>query len=156
MPSDQTDGDGSWSRFWNTALEQQLQHVTPKHPGSKIVINENLNCNVLADSSDLSKQTLMIFFKCLVDVKSYTLARTGGLVQPPLRFFADSEKTAARSAAGFWGTLWGKPCATFGKKNWPGQVRSRSYDVIRGTTSGNFTDKSVFYRTLTWHHWCKW
>ena len=35
---------------------------------------------------------------------------------PPLRFFADSEKTAARSAAGFWGTLWGKPCATFGKK----------------------------------------
>ena len=47
-----------------------------------------------------------------------TLARTGGgLVQPPpLRFFADSEKTAALSAAGFWGTLWGKPCATFGKK----------------------------------------
>ena len=41
----------------------------------------------------------------------------GGLVQPPpLRFFADSEKTAARSAAGFWGTLWGKPCATFGEK----------------------------------------
>ena len=34
-----------------------------------------------------------------------TLARTGGgLVQPPpLRFFADSEKTAARSAAGFLG-----------------------------------------------------
>ena len=54
-----------------------------------------------------------------------TLARTGrglshsyvGATPPPLRFFADSEKTAARSAAGFWGTLWGKPCTTFGKKN---------------------------------------
>ena len=32
-----------------------------------------------------------------------------------------------------------------------GQERSRSYDVIRGTTSGNFTNKSVFYRNLTWH-----
>ena len=54
-----------------------------------------------------------------------TLARTGGgLVQPPpLRFFADSEKTAARSAAGFWCTLWGKPCATFSKKKID-QVRS--------------------------------
>ena len=44
--------------------------------------------------------------------------RGGGLVHPPpLRFFADSEKTAARSAAGFWATLWGKPNAIFGKKN---------------------------------------
>ena len=52
------------------------------------------------------------------DPRSLALARTGGgLVQPPpLRFFADSEKTAARSAAGFWGALWGKPCAPFGKK----------------------------------------
>ena len=50
--------------------------------------------------------------------------RGGGLVQPPpLRFFADSEKTAALRAAGFWGTLWGKPCATFGKKKID-QVRS--------------------------------
>ena len=47
-----------------------------------------------------------------------TLARTGGVgAPPPLRFFADSEKTAALRAAGFWATLWGKPCAIFGKKN---------------------------------------
>ena len=46
--------------------------------------------------------------------------RGGGLVQPPLRFFADSEKTAARSATGFWATLWGKPCAIFGKKKLTG------------------------------------
>ena len=44
--------------------------------------------------------------------------------------------------------LWGKPSATFGKKKWPGQVRSRSYDVIRGTTSGNLTTEVVF--TATW------
>ena len=86
-----------------------------------------------------------------------TLARTGGGCNPlPLRLFADSEKTAARSAAGIWATLWGKPCAIFGKKNWPGQVRSRSYDVIRGTTSGNFSNKVVSSRNLTWRHWCKW
>ena len=54
-------------------------------------------------------------------VKILTLARTCN--PPPLRFFADSEKTAARSAARFWGTLWGKPCATFGKKKID-QVRS--------------------------------
>ena len=45
-----------------------------------------------------------------------TLARTGGGVgaTPPLRFFAGSEKTAALRAAGFWATLWGKPCAISG------------------------------------------
>ena len=60
-----------------------------------------------------------------------TLARTGGEVgATPLRFFVDSEKMAAPSAAGFWGTLWSKPCATFGKKQID-QVRSRSYDVIK-------------------------
>ena len=75
----------------------------------------------------------------------------GGVGATPLRFFADSEETAARSAAGFWATLWGKPCAIFGKKKFDpvrsgahGQVRSRSYDVIRGTTSGNFSNKVVF------------
>ena len=37
---------------------------------------------------------------------------------PPVRFFADSEKTAALRRRGLgWGTLWGKPCATFGKQN---------------------------------------
>ena len=51
-----------------------------------------------------------------------TLARTGGggLVQPPLMFFADSEKKAARSAARFWATLWGKHSAIFGKKKLTG------------------------------------
>ena len=41
----------------------------------------------------------------------------------PLRFFEDSEKTAARSAAGFLASLWGILCAIFGKKmTGPGQV----------------------------------
>ena len=35
----------------------------------------------------------------------FTLAVQGGwCTPPPLRFFADSEKTAAHSAAGFWAT----------------------------------------------------
>ena len=95
------------------------------------------------------------FFKYFV----LTLARTGGGVgatPPPWGFSRIAKKTAARSAAGFWATLWGKPCAIFGKKNWPGQVRSRSYDVIRGTTSGNFSNKVVFSRNFPWRHWCKW
>ena len=49
--------------------------------------------------------------------------RGGWCNPPPLRFFADSEKTAARSAAGFWATLWGKPSAIFGKKKFD-RVRS--------------------------------
>ena len=36
------------------------------------------------------------------------------------------------------------------QKIWSCQVRSRSYDVIRGTTSGNFSNKVVFSRNLTW------
>ena len=48
-----------------------------------------------------------------------TLARTVA-TPPPLRFFADSEKTAARRNAGSWATLWGKPCAIFGKKKMTG------------------------------------
>ena len=44
----------------------------------------------------------------------------GGGATPPLRFFADSEKMAARSGAGFWATLWGKPSAISGKKNLTG------------------------------------
>ena len=32
-----------------------------RYPGSKIVINGDLNCNVLADSSDLCKQALCDF-----------------------------------------------------------------------------------------------
>ena len=42
-------------------LELQLQHVMLKYPGTKIVINGDLNCNMLADSTDLSKQTLLNF-----------------------------------------------------------------------------------------------
>ena len=40
-------------------------------------------------------------------------------------------------------SLWGIRCATFEKKIWPGHVRSRSYDVIRGTASGRIFTKCV-------------
>ena len=42
-------------------LERQLQHVMLKHPGTKIVINGDLNCNVLGNSSDSSIQALFNF-----------------------------------------------------------------------------------------------
>ena len=35
-------------------------------------------------------------------------------------FLRIAKKTAARSAAGFWATLWGKPCAIFGTKKLTG------------------------------------
>ena len=78
-----------------------------------------------------------------------------GLVQPPLRFFTDSEKRRRYAPPGF-GVPHGANLAQILAKKWPGQVRSRSYNFIRGTTSGNFANKSVFYRTLTWRHWCRW
>ena len=42
-------------------LERQLQHVMLKHPGTKIVINGDLNSNVLGNSSDSSRQALFNF-----------------------------------------------------------------------------------------------
>ena len=87
-----------------------------------------------------------------------TLARTGGgWCNPPPWGFSQIAKKRRRVAPSGFGVPDGANLAQLlVKKNWPCQVRSRSYDVIRGTTSGNFTNKSVFYRTLTWHHWCKW
>lgn len=63
-------------------LELQLQHVILKHPGSKIVINGDLNCNVLADSSDLSRQALYNFLSAysmsqVINRSTYT---TGSLL----------------------------------------------------------------------------
>ena len=42
-------------------LELQLQHVMLKHPGTKIVINGDLNCNILGDNSDVPRRTLLNF-----------------------------------------------------------------------------------------------
>ena len=61
-------------------------------------------------------QARCILARCIIP-RPY---RGGVGATPPLRFFTDSEKTAARSAAGFWATLWGKPSAIFSKKNLTG------------------------------------
>ena len=86
-----------------------------------------------------------------------TLARTGGgWCNPPWGFSRIAKKRRRVAPPGF-GLPYGANLAQFlAKKIWPGQVRSRSYDVIRGTTSGNFSNKVVFSRNLTWRHWCKW
>ena len=86
------------------------------------------------------------------DMQHLTLARTGGLVQsPPLRFLTDSEKNGGATRRRVLGYLMGQTLRNIWQhKIWSGQVRSRSYDVIRGTTSGNFSNKVVFSRNLTW------
>ena len=87
-----------------------------------------------------------------------TLARAGGggLVQPPLRFFLGTRRT-------FWDSLlkFSVPSgASFAQllvnKNCQGHVRLQSYDVIKGTTSGqicaNLQITSHWYKCrLTWH-----
>ena len=80
----------------------------------------------------------------------------GGWCNPPWGFSRIAKKRWRVAPPGL-GLPDGANLAQFlAKKNWPGQVRSRSYDVIRGTTSGNFSNKVVFSRNLTWRHWCKW
>ena len=60
-----------------------------------------------------------------------------GLMQPPWAFLSWTPHRLEYRAEIFH-SLWGIFCATFGTKKWSGQVRSRSYDVIRGTTSDKF------------------
>ena len=56
----------------------------------------------------------------------------------------------------------GALCATFGEKIWSGHVRSRSYDVTKGTTFGNISAKSCVNATwrgaidLNGDSWCDW
>ena len=44
--------------------------------------------------------------------------------------------------------LMGYPLRNFSKENWPGQVRPRSYDVIRGTASDPNFNETFF--SVTW------
>ena len=61
-------------------------------------------------------------------------------------------------------SLWGIFCATLMKKIWSSQVRSRSYDVIRGPTFDNISAKSWVNATWrgaidlngdSWWDWCR-
>ena len=74
--------------------------------------------------------------------------RPYGVGVHPLRFFANSEKRRRVLPSGFW-IPDGANLAQLLVKKWPGQVRSRSYNVIRGTTPGKFTTEVVFYSNLT-------
>ena len=60
---------------------------------------------------------------------------------PPLRFFWGAPRAVRRSALKL-GIAYGASFANLlVKKFWSGHVRSRSYDVIRGTASGRFFGK---------------
>ena len=70
-----------------------------------------------------------------------TLALAGGGCPPPLRFFCDAPRTMRRIVLKFciaYGTSFAQRLV---KKCWPGHVRSRSYDVRRGTRSGHFCER---------------
>ena len=74
-----------------------------------------------------------------------TLARGEGM-QPPFMSFFFLKWPQNRWADGddILHGLWGILCATVGNKFWPDQVRSQSYDVMRGTASGRFFKEIVF------------
>ena len=91
-------------------------------------------------------------------VREYA-TRTGGrgwCTPPPWGFSQIAKKRRHVATPGF-GVPYGANLAQLlVKKQLTRSGQSRSYDVKRGTTPGNFTNKSVFYRTWTWRHWCKW
>ena len=66
-----------------------------------------------------------LFFACAEAIsESFNLRPAGGVFEHPLPFFADSKKTAARSAAGFSPTLSPIFLETFVKVSILGHARS--------------------------------
>ena len=63
-------------------------------------------------------------------------------MQPP-RVFLSWTLNRLEYHAEIFCSLWGVLCATFGEKIWSGQVRSRSYDVTKGTTFGKIFSEIV-------------
>ena len=53
----------------------------------------------------------------------------------------NARKLAIADTHTHYGTWRGKSCASFGKKNWSGHVRSRTYDVIRAEVHEAKLDK---------------
>ena len=75
------------------------------------------------------------------------LARAGRGVMHPPWVFLEWPPNRWADRAQILHSLWGILCAAFGIKNWPVQVRSRSYDVMRGTTSDRLFKEIVFSST---------
>ena len=72
--------------------------------------------------------------------RGLTLASGGGGgvdAIPPWVFLSCTPNRLEYHAEIFY-SLWGVLCATFGEKNWSGQVRSRSYDVTKEQPSARF------------------
>ena len=76
-----------------------------------------------------------------------TLASGGGLMYPPWVFLSWTPHRLEHRAEIFH-SLWGIIYATFGKQIWSGQVRSWSYEVIRGSTFDKISAKS--WENTTW------
>ena len=74
--------------------------------------------------------------------RTLTLALAGGSMRPrPWGFFCHAPRTMRRIVLKFC-TAYGASFAQFlVNKFWLGHVRSRNYDVTRGTRSGNFCEK---------------
>ena len=88
----------------------------------------------------------------------------GGLMQPPHEFFWAGRHTVWRIALKFSIAYGASFAQLLVKKIWSGQVRSRSYDVIRGTTFDKISAKSWVNATWrdaidwngdSWWDWCQ-
>ena len=73
-----------------------------------IKYHENISLKV----SKTKRRAFNILFYILTLAWTLSSLTLAWLVQPPWGF----SQIAKNGGAGFWGTLWGKPCATFGKK----------------------------------------
>ena len=83
-----------------------------------------------------------------MDESYLTLARArGGGDANPHELFWNGRRTAERIAMKFCVAYRASFEQLLTKKNWPGKVRSPSYDVIRGTASGRLFNEIVFSAT---------
>ena len=79
-------------------------------------------------------------------MRGLTLTLAGGVDATSLRFFCDARRTMGRIVLKFCIAYEASFAQLLLRKNCPAHIRSRSYDVTKGTRSGHFCEK---YRNMT-------
>ena len=112
-----------WRNIFDTSSDLSLMIETNKLVQSTALTNSTV-CGLKTNMFQEGLATDQITIKMMCHTV-LTFALLGGVFEhPPLRFFADSKKTAARSAAGFSSTLSPIFLATFVKVSILGHARS--------------------------------